>query len=497
MMATAQIHDFPAPDENVARSFLASTVRNGIHVVIIAPEGQPLPYGQWFGGDAPSAAAWAAAENRKGYNAYWTVNLTRPRLNKKPTKTDMVVARFLHVDLDPPKDGTPFDRMGLLSRLGDMRVPPTFINDSGNGLQAFWRLEETGENLPAVEALNKRISLHLGGDHCHNIDRLMRLPGSVNWPNALKRRLGRVPSMAAVIEPDEGEVVAAEALHATLPPLPAEEETGRERVALAGVEPVSIETLGLNTVDPLRTLIEARDPAGRSERALKVAGLMVRRGLPDASIAGVLLNPELGVSAHCLDQPNPVRAAERAIGRARGDVLAAETRKPRPAGGGAGGAPLGDSGAPSPPRTDPGEAEVSEDLIALAFTEENRNRLRYDHDLGRWFSWDGARWQREETNLAFDYARRMARLLGDAKRTVCKASVAAGVERFAQADRAHAVRNDVWDVDPFLLGTPSGTIDLRTGTLSDGASIHMRGSREQCWYASFPPSRAAPTRMKD
>ena len=46
-----------------------------------------------------------------------------------------------------------------------------------------------------------------------------------------------------------------------------------------------------------------------------------------------------------------------------------------------------------------------------------------------------------------------------------KAGFAAGVERFAQADRAFAVTSDEWDPDPWLLGTPGGTVDLRTGEL--------------------------------
>jgi putative DNA primase/helicase len=51
--------------------------------------------------------------------------------------------------------------------------------------------------------------------------------------------------------------------------------------------------------------------------------------------------------------------------------------------------------------------------------------------------------------------------------TVRKKSFAKGVEAFAQADPAFAVTIDTWDKDPFLLGTPDGTVDLRTGRLRD------------------------------
>jgi hypothetical protein len=46
-----------------------------------------------------------------------------------------------------------------------------------------------------------------------------------------------------------------------------------------------------------------------------------------------------------------------------------------------------------------------------------------------------------------------------------KTAFAAGVERFAQVDRAFAVTADHWHRDPMLLGTPGATVDLRTGKL--------------------------------
>ena len=46
-----------------------------------------------------------------------------------------------------------------------------------------------------------------------------------------------------------------------------------------------------------------------------------------------------------------------------------------------------------------------------------------------------------------------------------KTGFAANVERAARSDRALAVTSDNWDVDQFLLGTPEGTVDLKTGLL--------------------------------
>lgn len=49
--------------------------------------------------------------------------------------------------------------------------------------------------------------------------------------------------------------------------------------------------------------------------------------------------------------------------------------------------------------------------------------------------------------------------------SIAKASTTAAVERYAQADQTFAVVANNWDQDPWLLGTPSGTVDLRTGML--------------------------------
>jgi P4 family phage/plasmid primase-like protien len=113
-----------------------------------------------------------------------------------------------------------------------------------------------------------------------------------------------------------------------------------------------------------------------------------------------------------------------------------------------------------------------EDGLAQLFTKRYADDLRFDHHQGRWYRWDGARWQLEETNLAFNMAREVIReaaqsLEPDKAGKLCKASVASAVERLAAADRAHAVTSKVWDRDHMVLGTPHGTVDLRTGRLRE------------------------------
>lgn len=108
-------------------------------------------------------------------------------------------------------------------------------------------------------------------------------------------------------------------------------------------------------------------------------------------------------------------------------------------------------------------AEVSEDAIAQAFTAQYGQHLRFDHHAGKWYQWIGSHWQRNETKLAFHYARELARELSDGDSGFSRASVANGAEAFARADPVHAVTSEIWDTDAMLLGTPGGTVDLKTG----------------------------------
>lgn len=124
------------------------------------------------------------------------------------------------------------------------------------------------------------------------------------------------------------------------------------------------------------------------------------------------------------------------------------------------------NGAVGATRYDLAAFERTEDGIALAFAEAHKNDLRFCHHAGKWYVWTGTRWQKEETRLAFTWARDICRSINatsDPK--LAKVSTAAAVERFAQADRALAVTSAVWDAEPFLLGTPAGVVDLRTGIL--------------------------------
>jgi putative DNA primase/helicase len=116
--------------------------------------------------------------------------------------------------------------------------------------------------------------------------------------------------------------------------------------------------------------------------------------------------------------------------------------------------------------------EFTQDSVALDYASQHIDDLRYDHNAGAWYRWTGTFWEKQETKLAFAYARDLVRqLVYDSEATPVqrfarlKVDFVSGVEVFAQRDQRLAVTQAYWDQDLFLLGTPGGTIDLRTGIL--------------------------------
>lgn len=136
-----------------------------------------------------------------------------------------------------------------------------------------------------------------------------------------------------------------------------------------------------------------------------------------------------------------------------------------------------DYAAPRPnrhPKAKPpsnGDDLFTEASVADAFRDIVVDHLRFDHTAKRWFKWDGIRWARQDTHLAYSWASRKARAMAKdtgsvkAEMSAGRAAFAGGVETLAQRDPALAVTFEVWDRDPWLLGTPGGVVDLRTGIM--------------------------------
>ncbi|WP_210337719.1 phage/plasmid primase, P4 family [Mesorhizobium sp. INR15] len=113
--------------------------------------------------------------------------------------------------------------------------------------------------------------------------------------------------------------------------------------------------------------------------------------------------------------------------------------------------------------------DFSDEALALRFANRHANDLRYVASWSKWLHWTGMHWRLDDTLLAFNLARVVCREEAakcDKDRTaalVASAKTVAAVERLAKADRRLAATVAQWDADPWVLNTPGGVIDLRTG----------------------------------
>jgi putative DNA primase/helicase len=113
--------------------------------------------------------------------------------------------------------------------------------------------------------------------------------------------------------------------------------------------------------------------------------------------------------------------------------------------------------------------EWSEDGVARVFERINAHRLRHVEQSATWLRWDGAIWRSAAKGLALTWARDLVHRQNreETEKTRAKSGTVAfcrGVETFAMRGPL-AIQIDQLDRDDWLLGTPGGTVDLRSGML--------------------------------
>jgi putative DNA primase/helicase len=111
----------------------------------------------------------------------------------------------------------------------------------------------------------------------------------------------------------------------------------------------------------------------------------------------------------------------------------------------------------------------SEDALALKFAALHADELRFVYLWGKWFRFTDTLWQEDvtlnTTSLTRDICREVARAANDSGKGIASYRTVASVLALAKSDRRLAATMDQWDRDLWLLNTPSGTLDLRTGGL--------------------------------
>ncbi len=275
-------------------------------------------------GDECDLSNWVEARNGKR-NLYFHVGIVNGRITSKASREDIVRVSWLHVDIDP-RAGEDIDeeRKRALATLTDPPgdIPhPNIILFSGGGYQGFWRLSkpiETACDLTkAKEAARYNIRLEqsfVGADNCHNTDRIMRLPGTVNLPDDRKKKKGRVPTLATVVHSD---TEAYDIGLFTMSSMVQSEEDGfAPRVEISGNVPRLPDVQALDDHGDTKipdwckvVIVQGLDPDNpnkfgnsRSHWLFSVCCELVRCGVPDEIIYSVITDPDFSISDSVLDK---------------------------------------------------------------------------------------------------------------------------------------------------------------------------------------------------
>lgn len=137
---------------------------------------------------------------------------------------------------------------------------------------------------------------------------------------------------------------------------------------------------------------------------------------------------------------------------------------------------------------EPGEdalpMSLSESGIALEFVSTRCQDMRYVCEWDKWLVWSGGRWKVESRRqtamqrlqtLAYSlkYRPEARELPVSSKQKLERKQFLSAVLDLAEFDRRLIVAPDEFDTDPFLLGTPGGTVDLREGKLIEPSITDM------------------------
>ena len=335
----------PKPDSPAAVAFLHDFEPNGPWVLTaIRPDRKAIETKTFTAERQGQLKAWLEKFNGDR-NIYFHVNPTISLIDKKAERKDVKALAWLHVDVDP-RAGEDLDeerarcRELFDTKLPDGVPPPTIVIFSGGGYQGFWRLKEPfpidGDLDRAEEAKlwNKQLEVLFQADNCHNVDRIMRLPGTINLPDARKLKKGRVPTLATLAFFDAERVYDLEKFTKAAP---VREPGGGLGEAYKVELPSEVDRLV--TIDELdqwgvpdRVKIICvqghlpDDPKegdqSRSAWLFDAICQLVRYSVPDDSIFSIITDPKYAISASVLDKgANAEKYAVRQIQRGREFVV--------------------------------------------------------------------------------------------------------------------------------------------------------------------------------
>lgn len=244
-------------------------------------------------------ARHAAVMNGHGLNAYVVINpvresapLRRDGKLSGARDEDIVAAFFFWADGDDEEAAANIrnfagPRWTMAVTTGRVPSPRPHI---------YWRCDEPVFNLPAWTGIQKAIAARLSTDRSVvNPARIMRLPGTINWPTDKKAAKGRVAELATMRTDydDDREPVTFEQMLRAFGPGPSLSQQAQDASGLV------IDT-GPQAMDREQVRIKALSGDQWNIEVFRLVGSYVRAGLSDADIHR--LTDPLTLDGYSLDQ---------------------------------------------------------------------------------------------------------------------------------------------------------------------------------------------------
>lgn len=271
-----------------------------------------------------AARDWIEEHNGE-MNLYFQVNSVIEASHKKPNRENIKSMDWLHIDIDPRAgEDVASEQKRILSlltdKLPDVVPPPTVVVFSGGGYQGYWKLEEPFEINGVLEEaeeakrFNQQLEFVFGADSCHNLDRIMRLPGTVNIPGTKKAKRGREEALAELVFWEESRVYPLDRFQkAPKVEIIGDTFTNSKTTVQVTGNVQRYDTDDLDEWDiPQRVKVviaQGQHPDqpkekdnSRSAWLFDAVCEMVRRKVPDEVIFSIITDPEFGISESVLDK---------------------------------------------------------------------------------------------------------------------------------------------------------------------------------------------------
>ena len=511
-------HDYTISSEFLA-DFFGPTTEHAVELRSLPNDRGAGPNRPLFGRDLTLVDGHCQRWDGPGRAMYFGT-CTRITGTPSGTRADLAECPALWAEVDTRK--LALDKTMVRQAVTSLPHPPSIVIDSGGGLHFYWLLTESidirqsadnaAETEESIVAVLKQLAGIMAGDtSVCDLARIMRLPGSHNTKPEVMATNGDQPALVTVLAADWqrrhefSDLVdwldwQRPVITAPIPP-----EKGR---AVAEDNPylAAASRLGFKPPLDVEKALAAMNYLGNGDSGihqtqLRVSASLVAQGVDEDEIVTLLMANSMraaGNHARTWNWRREERSLRTMIATARTKfVKPVEKLEQKPApvavtqGQGGADAQVVDLGAERLKRTQP-TAETSEvapakprrktsgrpkklykgdDELALEFSTRHGGTLRFVAKWGQWLRWDGIRWAIDETLFVQQAVRDTLRdiaLSGASKpgELTVSAGTVAAVERLARSDPRHAAIAEQFDADPWLLNTPGGIVDLRTGLMS-------------------------------